>query len=132
MTNYFKHKIRSKSPAQIAFWVVLGALGIIGLIILCGFVTMWLWNALMPDIFGLIEIDYWQAVGLLILFKILFTGFGGGSNSNSSSKKKDKSSEKSFKNDFSKWELYDKFWEEEGEKAYQDYIDRNHGIDSEE
>ena len=37
-----------------------------------GFVIMLLWNWLMPALFGLSTITYWQAVGLLILSKILF------------------------------------------------------------
>lgn len=40
------------------------------------FVVMWLWNALLPDIFGLKIITFWQAMGLLILSKIFFGGFG--------------------------------------------------------
>ena len=43
-----------------------------------GFVTMGLWNWLMPALFGLKTIGYWQAVGLLVLGKILFGGFRGG------------------------------------------------------
>ena len=34
--------------------------------------TMWLWNALMPDIFGLMEIGFWQAMGLMMLSGCLF------------------------------------------------------------
>ena len=49
---------------------------IIILIAVVGFVTMLLWNALMPTIFGLPVITYLQALGLLILSKILFGGFG--------------------------------------------------------
>jgi hypothetical protein len=37
--------------------------------------VMLLWNWLMPEIFGLIPITYWQAGGLLLLSKLLFTGF---------------------------------------------------------
>ena len=40
-----------------------------------GFVVMSLWNWLMPELFGLRAIGYWQAWGLLILGKILFGGF---------------------------------------------------------
>ena len=40
-------------------------------------VTMGLWNALMPALFGLREISFWQALGLLILSKVLFGGFRG-------------------------------------------------------
>lgn len=47
-----------------------------------GFVTMHLWNWLMPMIFGLTPITFWQAIGLVLLSKILFGGFhrhaGGG------------------------------------------------------
>jgi hypothetical protein len=43
-----------------------------------GYVTMHLWNWLMPDIFGLKTITYMQALGLLVLGKILFSGFGKG------------------------------------------------------
>jgi hypothetical protein len=42
-----------------------------------GFVVMWLWNWLMPAIFGLHLISYWQALGLLVLSKILFSSFRG-------------------------------------------------------
>ncbi len=42
-----------------------------------GFVTMSLWNWLMPAIFGLHTIGYWQALGILLLSKLLFGGFRG-------------------------------------------------------
>jgi hypothetical protein len=41
------------------------------------FVVMALWNRLMPPIFGLHTISVWQALGLLVLSKILFGGFHG-------------------------------------------------------
>ena len=40
-----------------------------------GFVIMQLWNWLMPAIFGLHRITFWQGLGLLVLGKILFGGF---------------------------------------------------------
>ncbi len=39
---------------------------------LLGFVVMLLWNWLMPPIFGLPEITYWQGWGLVLLAHILF------------------------------------------------------------
>lgn len=42
------------------------------------FVIMRLWNWLMPELFGLHMITFWQALGLLVLSKILFGGFRGG------------------------------------------------------
>jgi hypothetical protein len=53
---------------------------VIALFFLLGYVVMALWNWLMPPIFGLHTITYWQAYGLLILSKILFGGFRGGGN----------------------------------------------------
>ena len=41
-------------------------------------VALWaLWNWLMPTIFGLPAISFWQALGLLVLSRILFGGFAG-------------------------------------------------------
>ena len=48
---------------------------------LFGFVTEHLWNWLMPGLFGLRLLTFWQALGLVVLSKILFGGFhkhGGG------------------------------------------------------
>ncbi len=47
---------------------------------LFGEIVMQLWNWLMPAIFGLKLITFWQAIGLLILARILVGGLGGGSN----------------------------------------------------
>lgn len=41
-------------------------------IIAFGFVTMALWNALLPEIFNLPVINFWQAAGLLILARLFF------------------------------------------------------------
>jgi len=43
-----------------------------------GSVVMLLWNAIIPAVFGLKVITFWEALGILILSKILFGGFGGG------------------------------------------------------
>src|SRR5215510_4979549 len=42
-----------------------------------GLVVMNLWNWLAPPVFGLRTISFWQALGLLILSRILFGGFRG-------------------------------------------------------
>ena len=63
---------------------MLGALVFIpGFLFLGTWVTWMLWNALMPAIFGLMTITFWQTMGLLVLAKILFgshgrRGFGPG------------------------------------------------------
>ena len=44
---------------------------------LFSFIVMLLWNWLTPALFGWHLITYWQALGILILSKILFGGFRG-------------------------------------------------------
>lgn len=46
-------------------------------IFVVGFVTMHLWNWLVPVLFSGPVITIWQALGLLLLSKLLFWGFGG-------------------------------------------------------
>ena len=43
-----------------------------------GEVVMHLWNWLLPMLFGWRQITFWQALGLLVLCRILFGGWGGG------------------------------------------------------
>src|SRR3954453_18967872 len=45
---------------------------------LFGEIVMHLWNWLMPALFGLKMITFWQGLGLLILARILVGGLGGG------------------------------------------------------
>ncbi len=45
---------------------------------LAGYVTMSLWNYLMPMLFHLPALTFWQALGLLLLCRLLFGGFGRG------------------------------------------------------
>jgi hypothetical protein len=49
---------------------------------LFGEIVMHLWNWLMPALFGLKLITFWQAIGLLILARILVGGLGGGQTNN--------------------------------------------------
>jgi len=53
---------------------------VMGVVVLAGFsgAVMLLWNWLIPPIFGLISINYWQAAGLFVLARILVGHFGGG------------------------------------------------------
>ena len=41
-----------------------------------GEIVMHLWNWLLPPLFGWHEVTFWQALGLLILCRILFGGLG--------------------------------------------------------
>jgi hypothetical protein len=47
------------------------------ILVVIGFIVMSLWNWLMPSLFGWSIISFWQALGLLVLCRILFGGFRG-------------------------------------------------------
>lgn len=67
---------------------VLFAVGGLGLAFVFGLVVMALWNWLMPEIFGLSRITYWQAWGLFLLFSILFKNMDFGDNDARSDRKR--------------------------------------------
>jgi len=54
--------------------IVVGLLIAAILLILFTFVFRWIWNAVVPEVFGLKVITFWQAIGILILASILFGG----------------------------------------------------------
>lgn len=58
-------------------YVGFGFLGL-GFVALAVFITMSLWNWLIPELFNGPVITFWQAVGLFILSKIFFTGIAPG------------------------------------------------------
>jgi hypothetical protein len=63
------------------FWIkaaILGPLAIAAGVYIFGSVVMLLWNGILPDLFGFGTITFWQALGILVLSKILFGGFGSG------------------------------------------------------
>ena len=53
---------------KIMFFVIL----IAGMALLLALPTLLLWNWLMPTIFGLVKITFWQALGINMLTGILF------------------------------------------------------------
>src|SRR5271154_5455512 len=71
-----RHKKWSEWPRGAKFAVAAAAAVVFipAFLTLFGAGTMWLWNWLMPAIFKLPTIGFWQAVGILILSQILFKG----------------------------------------------------------
>lgn len=43
----------------------------IGFIAIFTYPTMWIWNALVPNLFGLPELTFWQTFGLMVLIRLL-------------------------------------------------------------
>jgi len=66
---------------SIGHWIFKGvAFIVIGVLaaFLFGYLVMSLWNWLMPALFALKTISYWQAIGLLLLSWLFFGRFRGG------------------------------------------------------
>ncbi|MBC2838427.1 hypothetical protein [Robiginitalea sp. SC105] len=116
---------------KIFFLVLFG----IGVFFLVGYLLMYLWNWLMPELFGLPAVTYWQAFGILLLAKLLF-GFGTGGSGGGKGKPGKNQDRAHCRNRTShlkdKWSYYDRFWNEEGEAAFNNYIERirNEGSDT--
>jgi len=55
---------------------------------LFGEMIMHLWNWLLPGLFGWKTITFWQGLGLLVLCRTLFGGWGGGGNRGSKNKRR--------------------------------------------
>jgi hypothetical protein len=71
MMNMMNKRFRPFKVLGILMLVIIGVLAF-------GSIVMVLWNALMPEIFHLPLITFWQALGLFALAKILFGSFRGG------------------------------------------------------
>lgn len=127
------HEVLGKGPAK-AFKVVglvlLGLMGITVLAIVFGIFVKFLWNALLPDIFGLPEIGYWQAVGMVVLAHIFFGAHGGPHHYERSRKKKKSVPAEAIEKYSLSREMeqdYAEFWREEGREAFKSWMHRENG-----
>ena len=71
--------MRNRMPRGLKFTLIaIVAPIVIALLVgLFGWVAMSLWNWLLPGLFGWKVITFWQAVGLVILCRLLFGGMRG-------------------------------------------------------
>jgi hypothetical protein len=89
--------------------IVFGVLIAVALVLVFGSVFMLLWNALLPELFAVHPVTYWQSVGLLLLARILTGGLGHG---------------RGGRGHFGRgpgmppWKEYDAWWQEVGEKSF--------------
>jgi hypothetical protein len=66
---------RSK-VGRIVAWVIGGLVLACVFALIFGFLVKWLWSMTLTPLFGLTTPSYWQAVGLIILSRLLLGGFG--------------------------------------------------------
>jgi len=101
-----------------------------------GWLVMLLWNWLMPNLFGLKAITYWQAFGLLILAKLIFSGFGHGPKNHHRAfaaharhrgmghwlPREDMDESSDFGYMGKNWFMYREYWKERGKKDFEAYL----------
>jgi hypothetical protein len=95
---------------------------------------MVLWNWVIPQIFHLGEIGYWQGFGILLLAKIIFGAFGGrgpGRNlwrgnpwGGGNPFRKESWHKGDWHGDKEWWRYAHDFWNEEGKEAFGRFVDR--------
>lgn len=68
--------MRMSRGKKLMFLAVAAPLAILVVVGVGGGLVMLLWNWLMPALFGLSPVTFWQAFGLLALCRILFGGLG--------------------------------------------------------
>ncbi|MDP3448686.1 MAG: hypothetical protein Q8S22_11595 [Eubacteriales bacterium] len=128
MSNIKKRWDDVPNWAKYTLYAVLGIAGAFLLGLLFGNLIMWLWNWLMPSLFGLRTIGFWEGLGLFLLAKILF-GFGSSGGSGEGDKKHHKPGKRHHrcgedeKRDWKDWEYYDDWWEADGKTAFHSYAE---------
>lgn len=104
-------------------------------------VVMWLWNWLIPGLFGLGLIGYWQAFGLMILSRLILGTIGPGSGIHRPDSRRDRGDRferhRSMCGDFGRhggvenamtwWHNYKRFWRDEGKAAFDTYMKAKEG-----
>ena len=103
--------------------VILGLIGATALALLLGYVVVWLWNWLMPALFGITTITFWQAVALIVLARILIGGFHHSHKHTPRDRIPPKwrtFARRQFSH--SDWKYYCDYWKEEGEESFNEYV----------
>jgi len=122
--NRFREKWAGMSPAargiRIVGMVLAGVVGAAVFALVFGWLVMLLWNWLMPVVFHLGVIGYWQAFGIVILAKLIFGGIGGGRGGAHRSPWKGNPWEGRHGRD--EWRFYREFWEKEGHQAFDRFV----------
>jgi len=138
MENHFLEKFyrpsdgRAMKTLRIIGMVLVGLIFVVLFALAFGFLVKWIWNVLMPDLFGLKEITYWQAFGMVILAKLLFGAFGTRHHDHGERHPRpfhDWHGRFGRPEDYVPWnrrhkdrKYYKKYWQDEGKAAFEAYM----------
>ena len=68
-------------------WILLFIIGVPFAIFIFGGAVMLLWNKVLVQVIHVSPVSFWQALGILVLSKILFGSFAGGNKSGGNSRR---------------------------------------------
>lgn len=123
------------------FWrVILGIIGAVVLAFLFGYFIQLLWNWIMPVIFNLGKISYWQGFGIALLARLVFGSFGHNWGHHGYRRHhfhrypgheywegdRDWGWESDWqpKGGWREWKYYKDYWKEEGKAAFEKYLEK--------
>jgi hypothetical protein len=124
------------------FFRIIGGV-IAGLVVMTAFslvigaIAMVLWNWLMPDIFELGRIDYWQAFGIVLLAKLVFGGFGKHFPPPFAGRKwadrrwLEYAKHRGFSHNWHLDDDYEEWWKKQGSQSFDEYMKEKHRGDKE-
>ncbi len=122
---------RGRRPAvmglRIAGFVVAGVVGVGIFALAFGWLVMILWNWIMPAIFSLPVIGYWQAFGIVILAKLILGGIGAGRHWGPGHRAPGHGPGGNWHGRGRDWRLWRQYWEEEGRQSFERYAERHSG-----
>ncbi|MBN2062397.1 MAG: hypothetical protein JW882_18490 [Deltaproteobacteria bacterium] len=133
-TKNHRH-LTSAKITRIIGWVIVGVVIACFFAFMFGILVKWLWGVTLTPLFNLPQPTYWQAVGLIILGKLLFGGIGhphkdsdhpfphkkGHDHFDGHFGGKTHSPDR-MGSDAAYWGPYREFWEKEGRKAFEEYL----------
>jgi hypothetical protein len=128
---------RAGKVLKIIGMVFIGVIVAVLFALVFGFVVKWLWNFLMPDLFGLARITYLQAFAMIVLAKLLFGAFGSHrpGHPHRPPRRFEKWHDRFSCHPPEPWDIKDdrnsfsRFWQEEGKEAFETYIKRIEGAE---
>ena len=113
--------------------VILGVLAAAAFALVFGWLVMLLWNWLMPAIFGLGVLTYWQAFGIVVLAKLVFGAVGGRGHHQPwrgprrDWRHRDWGGREGRPSGPDRWRYWREFWEQEGRQAFDRFLERRQG-----
>ena len=117
-------KKKTSEPFAVVGMIIVVVVVIAVVVAVAGLLVRWLWNHLMPGIFDLPNLSYWQAIGLFVLAQLFF-GAGvkieTGNKTVKKAAKQEPEQKPKIDADPTEDDKYQEWWKNEGKQAFDLY-----------